>query len=111
MKRGISPLIATVLLLVLSVALGAVVMTFTETSTENIANTAGTRIETSLKCELGIVLQIVDYENVPQICYNRSGTDNFEVLLKNPGDESISGIRLFLVDSNNKVVQKNYLRT
>ncbi len=72
-KKGVSPLIATVLLIAFAVALGAVIMNwgrgFVQDRTADVEKT--TKIETG--CALDVQLKVSEIEGTPQLCYGGSG--------------------------------------
>jgi flagellin-like protein len=97
-KRGISPLIATVLLLVFALTMGGMVMNFTQTSTVELRDEASQKMERGLTCSLDLVIRVFEINSNKYICYNRSGTNNLEVIVENQGSKSAKGIRAFLLD-------------
>lgn len=66
-KRGISPLIATVLLIVFSVALGAVVMSWGESYIEEKAEFVSGAQETVGGCDL-VDISVIMLGGAPQVC-------------------------------------------
>lgn len=100
-KRGVSPLIAAVLLLAFSVALGAVVINFSRTSAEDLTETAGQSID-AVKCNLDISISIPNVRGVPFICYNRSNTGNLEVLVENKAEVDLEGVQLIIFDDDER---------
>jgi FlaG/FlaF family flagellin (archaellin) len=100
-KEGVSPLIATVLLVALSVALGAVVMNFSSDATYDLTQRAGNQIEREVRCSIDVSLKIVEIGGEKFLCYNRSETKNFEVIVENQGRVDVEGIQVFLLDNNN----------
>ena len=70
-NRAISPLIATVLLIVFSVALGAVVMSWGESYIEEKAEFVSGAQETVGGCDL-VKLTVIEVSGVPQVC-SRNG--------------------------------------
>ena len=103
-RRGVSPLIATVLLIAFAVALGAVVMNWGKTYVEEQAEHAGSKSNTEIKCEIDIDLKVKEIRGSPKICYNNGSTNaSVEVMLENRGSESIEGIRLLVIGTNEEV--------
>ena len=84
-KRGVSPLIATVLLIAFAVALGAVVMNWGRGYVEDTANIARERSDTEVKCASDVDISFVEIDGTPQVCYNDTGnTENkIEFILEN----------------------------
>ena len=100
-KKGLSPIIAVTLLIAFSVALGAIVINFTQSSTEDLTQTAENSME-NVKCSLDVSLGIARADGLPLICYNRTGTENFEVLIENKGERDLEGIHLIVFDDNER---------
>ena len=75
-KRGVSPLIATVLLIAFAVALGAVVMNWGRGYVEDTADDAREKSDRELVCASEIDLAAVDVDSVTQICYSENGADS-----------------------------------
>lgn len=83
-KKGVSPLIATVLLIAFAVSLGAVLLTYM----------------TSLGECGGVSIEISEVDNKPQICYN-SNTNKLDFTLENSGREHIEYLKLTLTGALN----------
>jgi len=98
-KKGISPLIATVLLVGISIALGAIVMNFTSTSTTELTERTGERMNREVKCSFDVLINVLEIDNQKWVCYNRNGANNFEIIIENQGNEDIEGVQIFLLDS------------
>ncbi len=103
-SKGVSPLIATVLLVAFSVALGAIVMNFTQTSTYEMTEQADRTIDNNVKCSLGVLVKLIDIDNNP--CYNRSSSRNFEAVVENQGDTNLEGVVISFIDSDNNIYTK-----
>jgi flagellin-like protein len=106
-KKGVSPLIATVLLLVFALTLGGIVMNFTQTSTIELRDKASDKMERGLTCSLDLDLEILEIGSREYICYNRTGSDGFglnnlEVIVQNSGSANAEGIRVFILDYNER---------
>ena len=99
-NKGVSPLIATVLLVAFSVALGAIVMDFSDTTKVELTEQAEIHLETSFKCSLDIFLKIVEVNNDNQIFCNRTGLNNFEIFIENQGGEDADGVQIILFDNS-----------
>lgn len=109
LKKAISPLIATVLLVAFAVTLGAIVLNFSQESTMELRDEASAKIERGLTCSLDLVIDILEINNDKFICYNRSGTNNLEVIVENKGSASAKGIRIFLLDYNDNPTTKDII--
>ena len=80
--RGLSPLVATVLLIAFSVALGAVVMSYGETYVEQQADFVSHGTEVSATACDGVSLSVIKVKNIAQLCSRDSVID---VALDNGG--------------------------
>ena len=103
-KRGISPLVATVLLIAFSVALGAVVMSWGESYIEQRADFVSGRPEVGGACDTALV-SIITVKDVPQACV-RGNT--IELFIEN-GNQPIDGIKAQVVGSDSLYVAENIL--
>ncbi|MBI3032762.1 hypothetical protein HYY69_04765 [Candidatus Woesearchaeota archaeon] len=83
-KKGLSPLIATVLLITFSVAVGAVIMTYSGSIGE-----CGT-----------VILNVAKVEGNPKVCFNDE-TGTIEVTLENGPKEELGKFKLTLQGSRN----------
>lgn len=89
-KKGVSPLIATVLLIAFAVTLGAVVMNWGRAQLEpQSQNNICSNIEISLE-RLG---------ERPNICYTSGNENKVTFLLKNDGSLSVNKLRITLISS------------
>ncbi|MBI3051862.1 hypothetical protein HYY74_05390 [Candidatus Woesearchaeota archaeon] len=94
-KRGVSPLIATVLLIAFAVALGAVVMNWGRTYTEQTADNVKKKSDVDVKCSLDVKLKLLELQSKPQLCYGEWGADSYiNVTLLNDGTKKIDGVRV-----------------
>ena len=96
-KKGVSPLIATVLLIAFAVALGAVIMNwgrgFVQDRTADVEET--TEIETG--CALDVQLKVSEISGVPQLCYGGSSTEGYvEFTLDNQGRKDVEEIGIVI---------------
>jgi len=98
-KKGVSPLIATVLLIAFAVALGAVVMNWGKTYVEDQADKVGTKGDKDLACTSDVDLAWFQRNNVDQVCY---GANYVLFTLENTGDKAISGMKL-VIDGNTDI--------
>jgi hypothetical protein len=106
-KKGISPLIATVLLLSFSIALGAIVLSFTESSTKDLTDRADTAINREIQCSFDFSAKLLKVNRQDFICYNRTAGNNLELIVENEGSETIPGIQVMSLDSNNVPFTEN----
>ncbi len=87
-KRGVSPLIATVLLIAFTVALGAVVMNWGRGFVQQQTNEAEKTTQTKLGCALKVNLKVAEIDNTPQICYGGGGDAGYIEMRLNNEDET-----------------------
>ena len=104
-NRGISPLIATVLLIAFSVALGAVVMSYGENYVADRATFASGAPEvSSVSCD-NVALDLVSIRGKPQVCL---ASNIIELSLDN-GPIAIDGIQARLLGSDDVFIAPNIL--
>ncbi|MFP4112390.1 MAG: archaellin/type IV pilin N-terminal domain-containing protein [Candidatus Woesearchaeota archaeon] len=101
-KKGISPLIATVLLIAFAVALGAVVMNWGRTYVEDTAANAEKSSQIKIDCSLGVKINVHDIGGDPQICYDED-EEEFVVYLNNKGSKGLEGIKTTIIGAENVV--------
>jgi flagellin-like protein len=92
-KKAVSPLIATVLLIAFAVALGALVMNWGKTYTEEQMSYTTTKSNEELECELNVELDIKEIDGQPQIFYS-SSSNTLTFILENKGRKDIDSIRI-----------------
>jgi flagellin-like protein len=103
-KKGVSPLIATVLLIAFAVALGAVVMNWGKGYVQAQAINVETKSNAQLSCQGDIELNIYVLNQRPKICYELTDTGTtLSAMLKNEGTMTIKGITVTIVSSNDDV--------
>ena len=83
-KKGVSPLIATVLLIAFAVSLGAVLLTYM----------------TTLGSCGSVSIEIPTVEDEPQICYNEN-TNKLDFTLENSGRQDIEYLKLTITGALN----------
>ena len=101
-KRGIAPLLATILLIVLAVGLGVVVMNF-----------GRAQIETSAKCPVNIGLKVVDLNQEQQLCFDKYQNQIYFIVENGP-NIPLTGLRMrvigteaiFVRDLDNSAMEK-----
>jgi flagellin-like protein len=92
-KKAVSPLIATVLLVMIVVSIGAAVMVVIQgLSEEQISNIQYQ--QEAIKCGTEVALKVVDVNNVNRMCYN---TTAFAIQLQNSGQKDIEKWNLLVV--------------
>lgn len=99
-KRGISPLIATVLLIAFAVALGAVVMNWGKEKIETKINkTETTIIDAEARLCDKVQLDIETINKIPKICISQKKASSIEFLATNNGEKDIEKLKLTLLGS------------
>lgn len=93
-KKGISPLIATVLLIVFAVALGTVVMNWGRSYVEETVELAERRVETG--CGPNLKLEFLKIAGAHQLCA-RPAQGELELTVENTGLLDIYGMEFFVV--------------
>jgi len=94
-KKGVSPLIATILLIAFAVALGAVVMSWGKSVDFSVEGQA------SEKCAR-VGLSVEKINGVPQIFYGGIENNGFiKFTIENNGNEDIEGIIVWVVGEKN----------
>jgi len=87
-KKGVSPLIATVLLIAFAVALGAVIMNWGRGFVQQQTDQADKTADTKLTCGLKVSLKVANIDQTPQICYGGSADAGYVELRLNNEDET-----------------------
>lgn len=72
MKKGISPLIATMILIVLAVSIGAIVFSWSKGYVKDTTNSVSENFENKFKCDLNPGLRITTLNSSKLICYNET---------------------------------------
>ncbi|MBU4493644.1 MAG: hypothetical protein KKA61_04695, partial [Nanoarchaeota archaeon] len=94
-KKGVSPLIATILLIAFAVALGAVVMSWGR-------NVEFLREEPGIEKCANVNLKIEKINNIPQVFYGGTGLDGFiKFTIENNGNEDIEGVIVWVIGEKN----------
>lgn len=103
--RGITPLVATVLLVAFSVGLGALVMSWGEEYISEKAEFAQGTPEVKNMCDLAKI-DIIKITGNPQICL---GAQGIQVFIDNGPDIDLVGVHARIVGSKTVDVQENIL--
>ena len=104
-RKGISPLVATVLLIAFSVALGAVVMSWGETYIEEKAQFVSGQSEVGGPCDAAAVAIIIVKDQL-QLCTRGSNIDMF---IEN-GDQAIKGLKSRVLGADGVSLTENVLK-
>jgi flagellin-like protein len=95
-RQGVSPLIATVLLIAFAVALGAVVMNWGRSYVEDTASNAQRTSQTKVDCSMGVSLEIKEIAGDPKICLDETNNE-LVVFLQNKGSKAMTGIKTTII--------------
>ncbi len=96
-KKGVSPLIATVLLIAFTVALGAVVMNWGRTYVEETAEFSRQKSTTEIKCSTDVKLEFLKIKGVEKICFNETTTGVLNFTIENAGVLEIFGLQVNII--------------
>lgn len=97
-RKGVSPLIATVLLIAFAVALGAVVMNWGRGYVVDTQNRVRETGETDVKCSSDVRLKIGKIANTLQFCYGGGGSSGYvNVVVVNDGIVDIDSLRFSVI--------------
>ncbi|MBM3199694.1 hypothetical protein FJZ53_02065 [Candidatus Woesearchaeota archaeon] len=96
-KKGISPLIATVLILGFTVALAAVIMTWGTSFTKDMQKKTSENTDIQMKCATDVVFNIKAVKNT---------TAGYDITIANDGNEDIAEWRFRLYESDTIITQK-----
>ncbi len=96
-KRGVSPLIATVLLIAFAVALGAVVMNWGRTYVEDTASLAREKSDTEIQCSSDVQLSFLKVRGIKRVCYEYDTKTYINFTVENTGKLDIVGLEITIV--------------
>lgn len=102
-KKGISPLIATVLILGFTVALAAVIMVWGTRFTTNIQEQTEETANTQVICTNDVAFKI---SNVCRVTTDPAVTNNYKVFIENNGIRDIRSLNVRFYKSNTEVTTK-----
>ncbi len=86
-KRGLSPLVATIILVAFAVALGAMIMNWTA------------EFSSGGECD-GVLMKLVEIKGKPVLCYD-SLNSKLRFIIENTGTKDIKSILLRLINGEN----------
>src|SRR3989338_326155 len=98
-KKALSPIIATVILIVISVGLGAVVMSWGEGYIEKQAQFVQASGKAELSACEGVDVKIVSSSTGPKVC---KGTNYIEATIENPTGKPVDGFNVNIVGEETK---------
>lgn len=100
-KKGVSPLIATILLIAFAVALGAVVMNWGSKYVDQQTRDTGTKTQTDIKCVSEPSMEIYEISDAPQLCYNNV-TNAIDFVLQNTGTVKIQDLEVSVLGNKSQ---------
>lgn len=95
-KRGISPLIATVLIIGFTVALAAVIMVWGQGFIKDMQSKTQAESDIQLSCAQDVKLEVSD-------ACRESGDANLKVTVKNDGNKDLTSLTLRAYESSSKI--------
>ncbi|MBN1386500.1 hypothetical protein JW968_06015 [Candidatus Woesearchaeota archaeon] len=101
-KRGISPLIATVLLIAFAIALGAIVMNWGRQYTKSSIERTDITTETQYKCKLDVGIRLYEVNGRKKICIN-STEHLLDLMVENGPNVDIQGLHMIIVDESDNI--------
>ena len=105
-KKGVSPLIATVLLIAFAVALGAVVMNWGRGYIEQTQTLAADQSDALIICSTKIDLDLIEIDYEKQACFNASGNGGdgtVQLILENRGTYGLEKIQFRAITDGSNV--------
>lgn len=107
-KKGVSPLIATVLLIAFTVALGAVVMNWGRTYVEETAEFSRQKSTTEIKCSTDVKLDFIKIKDTEMVCFNETTTGVLNFTIENSGTAEIFNLQVNIIgDLNINITEIN----
>lgn len=107
-KKGVSPLIATVLLIAFAVALGAVVMNWGRSYVEDTAEATRQKADRDVQCSQDVRLKFQSIASVPQVCYGGGGENGFvKFIVSNDGSVKVDAITVTVIGSSNIITNSS----
>lgn len=103
-KRGVSPLIATVLLIAFAVALGAVVMNWGRTYAQDTQDKVQQTADEDVACTLDVAMDVVKLTSGVKLCFGGSSSDGYiQATLKNTGKKAITSTDVSIIGATGQV--------
>jgi flagellin-like protein len=113
-KKGVSPLIAAVLLIAFTVAIGAVVMTWGRNYVQSNIDKADTQGTIQSSCSLDAKLNVLNLGTGYEVCYGNGTTTrygNVTISVQNTGSATLAGYRIVTVLNNGNVFTNDSMTT
>ncbi len=100
-KKGVSPIIATVLLVAITIAIGATTMAFIRSLSDTNIDKSKQNLD-SIACGAEVNFEVVILNNTYRQCHDNVSRE-FEVLLKSKGPADIKGFQMTVIANNASV--------
>jgi len=101
-KKGISPLIAAVMLMALVVSIGAVIMTWTKQYVGESLDEADETLASEGVCGNDVYIELVEIDDEKQICFqNGTFSYNIDMTLSNGAKVDLEGLWVQIITSDN----------
>ena len=111
-KKGVSPLIATVLLIAFAVSLGAVVMNWGRGYVESTAEQAEAQSAEKIACSMDTSLDVVQVGNNMKLCIDNATSSTYlNFTLINSGSIPIKGLQISEIRYSGAFTQTSYYPT
>jgi len=107
MKKGVSPLIATVLLIAFTVSIGSVVMNWGTGYVKEEQEKATVTSDVRLTCATDVNLKIMEMNNMQDYCYTNNSENVTLSMRLTKGTKELKGVRVNII-SNEKSETKDY---
>lgn len=106
-KKAVSPIIAAVLLVVITIAIGATTMAFIRSLSDQNLASAQEKSE-KISCGTDVAFEVVAINNAYKICNGTTaGVDWVAATLKNKGSKDIKSFRLVALGTDNVEIGTN----
>ena len=103
-NKAISPLIATVLLIVFTVSLAVTVTTWGKQLIMGKAEEIGEQTVIDIICGLDVSIDVADVGGKRQLCYN-SNSKQLEITIENGVDMELTGVQIVIISEDSVVSQ------
>lgn len=107
-KKGVSPLIATVLLIAFSVALGAVVMNWGTSYVRDTSEASEANSDDKVMCSTAVDVEFTEVSGVKRVFYSNSSDTNItlKIGVRNTGNQDIDGFYVSMIGNTDIVTEK-----
>ena len=102
-KKAISPLIATVLLIVFTVSVAVTVMTWGKQLIMEKTETVEEQTMVDIACGLDVSIDVADVGGERQLCYNSDS--QLEITVENGAEMELTGLQIVIISEDSVVSQ------